>query len=292
MKNNPKWWSILLIGSVLLLAGSLSACKSPPTQSPSTDQSSPQDQLVEAKVIRVIDGDTIEVGIEGSLYKVRYIGIDTPEMVHPPEPAEYFSKEASEKNRELVDGKTVRLEKDVSETDEHGRLLRYVWVGDMMVNAELVKLGYAKAVTYPPDVKYDDLFVQLQREAKEACLGLWGESPPTAPFANYVQITRIFYDGLVFRVESDEYVEIKNLGSEPQDLAGWLLKDISEGYPSFTFPHYILAPGAAIRVYTNELHPEWGGFSFGYGKAIWNNKDPDIAALYNTQGQELSRKSY
>jgi hypothetical protein len=107
-----------------------------------------------------------------------------------------------------------------------------------------------------------------------------------------VQITKIFYDGLVYRVESDEYVEITNLGSEPQDLAGWVLKDISEGYPSFTFPHYVLAPGAAIRVYTNEIHPEWGGFSFGYGKAIWHNTDPDTAALYDAQGQEVSRKSY
>ena len=107
-----------------------------------------------------------------------------------------------------------------------------------------------------------------------------------------VQITKIFYDGLVYRVESDEYVEITNLGSEPQDLAGWVLKDISEGYPSFTFPSYILEPGASIRVYTDEIHPEWGGFSFGYGKAIWNNTDPDVAALYDAQGQEVSRKSY
>jgi len=107
-----------------------------------------------------------------------------------------------------------------------------------------------------------------------------------------VRITYIFYDGLVPRVESDEYVEITNLGDEPQDLAGWVLKDISEGYPSFTFPSYILAPGASIRVYTNEIHPEWGGFSFGYGKAIWNNTDPDVAALYDAQGQEVSRKSY
>jgi len=107
-----------------------------------------------------------------------------------------------------------------------------------------------------------------------------------------VQITRIFYDGLVPSVESDEYVEITNLGAEPVNLVGWVLKDISEGYPSFTFPSYVLAPGAKIRVYTNEIHPEWGSFSFRYGKAIWNNKDPDTAALYNAQDQEVSRKSY
>ncbi len=107
-----------------------------------------------------------------------------------------------------------------------------------------------------------------------------------------VRITYIFYDGLVYRVESDEYVEITNLGDTPQDLEGWVLKDISEGYPSLTFPSYVLAPGESIRVYTNEVHPEWGGFSFGYGKAIWNNKAPDTAVLYNDQGKEVSRKSY
>jgi len=133
--------------------------------------------------------------------------------------------------------------------------------------------------------------LQLEKQAP-TCSPPVVSPAPTATGASDVQITRIFYDGVVPRVESDEYVEITNLGTEPQDLAGWMLKDISEGYPSFTFPHYILKPGAAIRVYTNEIHPEWGGFSFGYGKAIWNNKEPDIAALYNAQGQEVFRKSY
>ena len=110
--------------------------------------------------------------------------------------------------------------------------------------------------------------------------------------ASDVQITYIFYDGLVFRVESDEYVEITNLGDQSQDLADWMLKDISEGYPSFTFPSYILAPGKSIRVYTDEYHLEWGGFSFEYGRAIWNNNEPDVAVLYDKQAKEVSRKSY
>ncbi len=107
-----------------------------------------------------------------------------------------------------------------------------------------------------------------------------------------VKITYIFYDGLVPRTESDEYVEITNLGDRAQDLAGWELEDISEGYPSFTFPSYILAPGKSIRVYTNEYHPEWGGFSFEYGRAIWHNSESDVAVLYNREGKEISRKSY
>ena len=94
------------------------------------------------------------------------------------------------------------------------------------------------------------------------------------------------------RVESDEYVEIANLGTEPQNLEGWVLKDIADGYPSFTFPSYVLKPGQKIRVYTNEIHPEWGGFSFHYPRAIWNNSEPDVVALFDAQGKEVSRKSY
>jgi len=128
---------------------------------------------VAAQVVRVIDGDTIEVLIDGQAYKVRYIGIDTPETKHPDKGVEYMGPEAAAKNEELVGGKIVYLEKDVSETDKYGRLLRYVWVGDMMVNAELVRLGYAQVSTYPPDVKYQSLFLKLQQEAIEAERGLW-----------------------------------------------------------------------------------------------------------------------
>jgi len=128
---------------------------------------------VEATVTRVVDGDTIEVNLGGTIYKVRYIGIDTPETVHPSEPVECFGQEASDRNSELVEGKTVRLEKDVSETDKYGRLLRYVWVGDIFVNDYLVRHGYAYAYTYPPDVKHQEQLRQAQREAIENNRGLW-----------------------------------------------------------------------------------------------------------------------
>jgi len=123
------------------------------------------------KVTRVIDGDTIE--IEGGR-KVRYIGIDTPETVHPSKPVECYGKEASEKNKELVLNKEVRLERDVSETDKYGRLLRYVWFGSLMVNEYLVREGYAMSSSYPPDIKYQERFVKAQREAREKNKGLWG----------------------------------------------------------------------------------------------------------------------
>ncbi len=116
---------------------------------------------------------------------------------------------------------------------------------------------------------------------------------PTPPIdVSDVRITYIFYDGLVPNTESDEYVEITNLGGASQNLYNWSLKDLNEESPVFIFPSYILAPSESIRVYTNEIHPEYGGFSFNYGRAVWNNSAPDTAVLYNAEGQEMSRKSY
>jgi len=123
-------------------------------------------------VVRVIDGDTIE--IEGG-QRVRYIGIDAPEIAHPTEPAEYFGEEAAERNRELVEGKIVSLERDVEDRDEYGRRLRYVWLGDTVINAELVRLVYAYAYSLPPNVRYQELFLCLEGEAREQKLGLWAE---------------------------------------------------------------------------------------------------------------------
>lgn len=133
------------------------------------------------KVKRVIDGDTIEID---NGQKIRYIGIDTPETVSPGKEIDCFAREASDKNKELVLGREVRLEKDVSDTDRYGRLLRYVYTKGpdlpegiewILVNDLLVREGYAQASTYPPDVKYQNLFLESQRYAKENGLGLWSE---------------------------------------------------------------------------------------------------------------------
>jgi endonuclease YncB( thermonuclease family) len=138
----------------------------------------PQGRTERAELVRVVDGDTIRVSIDGTEYRVRYIGIDTPESVRPGSPVEEFAIEASEANRELVVGRRLVLERDVSETDRFGRLLRYVWTVDgadrhTFVNLELLRLGYAQVATYPPDVRYVDLFLAAQREAREAERGLW-----------------------------------------------------------------------------------------------------------------------
>lgn len=122
-------------------------------------------------VRRVVDGDTIEI-VSGE--KVRYIGINTPESVDPRRPVQCFGREAGEYNRRLVDEQEIVLKKDVSETDKYGRLLRYVYLLDgTFVNLKLVEDGYARADTFPPDVKFSKEFAAADRAAREAKVGLW-----------------------------------------------------------------------------------------------------------------------
>jgi micrococcal nuclease len=128
-----------------------------------------------AQVVRVIDGDTIVVSIGGLNQTVRYIGVDTPETVHPTRPVECYGPEASIRNKALVEGQTVYLERDITETDRFGRLLRYIWLANgTLVNLELVAGGYAEVNTFPPDDKYETDYLIAQREAVELGLGMWG----------------------------------------------------------------------------------------------------------------------
>jgi len=180
---------VLAFISTILLIGLLSCTSEPslaPLSSPRPIHTAPKlipspapspaptlPERTQATVVRVIDGDTIEVEISGSMYKVRYIGVDTPEE------NEVGYEVATLVNELLVKHRVVELEKDVSETDKYGRLLRYVWVEEGMVNAILVTNGYAQVATYPPDVKYQEDFLKLQRDAQRVGLGLWAALKPS-----------------------------------------------------------------------------------------------------------------
>jgi endonuclease YncB( thermonuclease family) len=129
-----------------------------------------------ATVTRVIDGDTIAVQFDdGEVSTVRYIGVDTPETVHPRRGVDCFGPEASARNRDLVESKRVWLVRDVTQFDRYGRLLRYVYLEDgTFVNLDLVAAGYAQVVTYPPDVAHVEEYLQAQQAARESGAGLWG----------------------------------------------------------------------------------------------------------------------
>jgi len=117
-------------------------------------------------VARVIDGDTFEV--DGG-ERVRFIGINCPESDKP------GGTEATDYTRDLLEGKTVKMEADVSDRDQYGRLLRYVWLDDTFINERIVAEGYAVAVQYPPDTKYATQLEQVERTAESKEAGLWAQ---------------------------------------------------------------------------------------------------------------------
>jgi micrococcal nuclease len=127
------------------------------------------------RVVRVVDGDTIHVELGGREEKVRYIGVDTPESVKPNTPVQCYAKRASAFNEQLVDGERVRLVFDAEHRDRYGRLLAYVYRASdgLFVNAALVRRGYARVMTIPPDVAHAGEFRRLASSARRAGRGLW-----------------------------------------------------------------------------------------------------------------------
>ncbi len=121
-------------------------------------------------VTYVFDGDTIEVA---DSERVRYIGMNAPEVAHPEKLEQCFGREAMERNRELVMGKEVRLVPDAENRDKYGRLLRYVWVGDTFVDLALVREGYARVLAIPPNILHASEFKAAEQEARQQERGLW-----------------------------------------------------------------------------------------------------------------------
>ena len=152
--------------------------------------------LYKAKIERVVDGDTAIVSFifpDGKRYqkqRVRFLGVNTPETVHPNKPVEYYGKEASNFTKSQLANKTVWLQTDVSALDRYDRMLAYVWLeepskGEMdndevairtkMFNAKLLLDGYAQVMTVQPNSRYSEIFVRFQREAREGKIGLWAD---------------------------------------------------------------------------------------------------------------------
>jgi micrococcal nuclease len=248
--------------------------------------------------VQVIDGDTIQVEIDGQVRTVRYLGIDCPEADCD------MGVVASDINRALVEGKTVELQKDMSETDQYDRLLRYVYVGGVLVNAELIRLGYAHAVTLDPDLAHADEFLQLEQDARVEGQGSWGleQSPtpvpptPTAPPVTRADVA-VNSDCCQFNSPGNdnyskekEYVCLTNSGGQAADITGWYLRD-DYGW-GYTFPQFTLAPGATVRVRTGcGTNSTTDLYWCKDGTAVWNN-DGDTVSVYDGEGNLVSQYSY
>lgn len=230
-------------------------------------------QVEKGMVVEVGDGDDFTVQLpDGSKYEVRYIGINTPEADRP------FFTEAVNANTNLINQKEVTLFKDSSDTDQFGRLLRYVIAGDVFVNLELIKMGYARAASYPPDLACDQVFTAAEDEARAAQTGMWAATPTPELSAPRLIITGVN--------KREEWVEIQNTGDNDVDLAGWNL--VSERGNQDCPLAGVISAGATLRIWSGTVGGS--GYSCGYSTPIWNNSESDPAVLYNPQGVEASRK--
>lgn len=268
LKYRSIYSAIILL--VICIACSFGGDVTPePTAVPPSDGLTPPTGLETATVAQVVDGDTIEL-TDGR--RVRYIGLNTPERDQP------YYQEATEANRQLVEGKDIQLEFDVETFDQYGRTLAYVWVGGEMVNLTMLKEGFANAFTVPPNVKYEEQFRQAEREAREAERGLWAGSDVG------LKIVHIEADapGSDQNNPNGEWIEITNQGSKPVQMKGYTLKD--EANHIYTFGNFKIAPGATFRLYSgrgqdNPTELYWGLV----GESVWNN-DSDTAFLRDDQG--------
>jgi micrococcal nuclease len=154
-----------VIASILLSLLLMTGCQE------KTVSSKPNREQV--KVERVVDGDTLEIQLNGKKEKVRLIGVDTPETKKPNTPVMFYGEEASNYTKKRLEKKTVELEWDVDRKDQYDRLLAYVWIEDELFNRTLVSEGYARIATFPPNVKYVDAFKKDQEEARKKQKGLW-----------------------------------------------------------------------------------------------------------------------
>ena len=150
----------------------------------------------EARVTYVYDGDTVEVEMNGRRYKVRYIGVDTPEI------DQFYYEEASAQNRKLVDNERVILVRDVSDTDQYDRLLRYIYLTDgTFINAELLEGGYGRTINIEPDTRYEDEFAKLQQDAKDNGRGVWSDKEAQSLPDGCNTCTKNAYDCRDFRTQ-------------------------------------------------------------------------------------------
>lgn len=177
MKIKPDKIIIILFFISTILIFSLTGCNSPSAEPSQSIELTAEFECIPtahepqtARVISVIDGDTIKIELNNQKVNLRYIGINAPEL----DSAErVIAEQALQFNAQMVENQTVTLYKDISDTDRFGRLLRYVFVDDIFVNYELIRMGFARQRDYPPDSACKDLFVSAQTEAISMHRGIW-----------------------------------------------------------------------------------------------------------------------
>lgn len=269
-------------------SGPESAATPPAKTSTETADRVAAPNAVSAVVISITDGDTITVRMQGREERVRLIGIDSPET------GECLADKSRAALVSLLQGKTVLLERDVSDRDQYGRLLRYVFVGDTLANVSQVRAGLASARRYEPDTGRASELEKAQAVAQSERLGIWSGSAcgPASPAVLEISSIQADAPGDDNLNLNGEWVEIRNAGGADVVLTGWVLKDNSATH-RFQFPGgFTLTPGARVRVYTGcGTNNATDLFWCNRGSAIWNNGG-DTASLLDPTGNIAVSRSY
>lgn len=262
----------------------------PSTTSPSTPTTAPTSTPLPAAValVSVTDGDTIRVKLGGLDEPLRLIGINAPED------NECYADEATSALRTLVEDESLRLETDRSDRDQFGRLLRYVYVGEVFVNEWMVEQGYAIAREYPPDTRHADRLSAAQSRARDSGRGLWAPDACGSVAAGAITIGTIRYDadGNDNFNLNDEWVELTNPGESVLDLTGWGVKDESASH-RYRFPGgFTLEGGATVRLHTGcGTDTAVALYWCNQGSAIWNNSGDTVFVL-DPSGNVTVSESY
>ena len=243
-------------------------------------------KMVSATVTRVIDGDTIEVKLaDGTTEKVRMIGIDTPESVHPDASNNTeFGTIASNYTKSQLLNKKVMLEFDVGERDQYNRLLAYVYKDSLMYNAKLAAEGYAHQMTYQPNVRWTNLFQAMVNDARSNDRGLWAydavDGSEITGTTGKLVIDNVDYKG--------EIVAITNKDSKSVNMSGWKLVSI-KGNQVYNFPDgFQLASGKTVYVTSGPNAKEGNGYLKWTTANVHNNDGQDPTELYDMNGTLIS----
>jgi len=267
-----------------------------PTQTQQTTSSQTTTSIITSEktfavVSEVVDGDTIKLQTGET---VRLLGINAPEKGQP------YYEQATNRMKELIEDKTVILEKDIEDKDLYGRLLRYIFFNNENINLKLVKEGLATVYIISPNVKFESELKQAETEAKNLEIGIWTPATPKED-ENICDSDCIVISYFHWNAEgndcynlNDEYVILKNSCSYSCDLTEWTVKDESSRDP-YVFSSFVLENNSEVTLYTGcgvDIKTELYWCSSGYScNAIWNNNG-DTLYLRNSNGELVLSYTY
>ncbi len=282
-------------GLVLVLAAMIGACASPTTgRSLKPDSSAaavvdnppPSDARI-ADVLFVQDGDSIRVRLDGQDERLRLIGINTPEQ------GECFGDDARSILDDLIGGKQILVDTDVEPFDQYGRILGYVWLDDLFVNAEMVRQGAALARPYEPNTTRQDVLEAAEQLAQDSGTGMWSKTACGATEQFDVTIAAIHADapGRDNENLNGESIIISSNETSTVDLAGWTIKDESSVH-RYTFGGGVqIGPGESLVVFTGCGQDQSGEFFWCNETPVWDNAG-DTGFLLDSYGTIVDRYGY